>query len=672
MTASNLITALCYWIVAINIGYLFFTVPQLKNLKLFILFIGIFLSCGTHHLSMIEALPSSIWIDWITAVFSFIGATALFLKTKWIQKTFLAFETSWTNALSLAETEGRWKKLFKHSPIGIATVGVDGTWLDVNKRISEITGYPIKELKRTTFQNITHKEDLSIDLDLVRELLSGKRDWYQLKKRYIKKDGSEVWILLIATLLRDSSNNPLYFVKQVLDINETELALKKIEFQNRELEKLKKELEFLALHDPLTGLLNRRGLEITLDETLENIKESETEGAFIYADGDSFKAINDVLGHNFGDEMLKLFSAIFESHAPNAAARIGGDEFAAILKTDFATAIAIADTIVKEIRDCHITDGTRAFRGSISLGLISLNYGNISAGEARYLADTAMYEAKRLGRNRVAAFSTDSMELQKAKKRDGWVSLIWEALEQNKLALFCQEIKSLMEPGRNFCEVLVRYIDENGVIYAAGTFIDAVSRNPSLMRSLDRWILKRVIQTSLEREHDSVTINLSGATLNDEGFVDYAESLIRCYDCDPHRIHFEVTEEVAIEIKSATNILKQLRQLGFKYGLDDIGSGFSSLNYLLVLDPDFIKIDGSFVRQMMTNEKAYQIVAHLISLGVALEASIVAEFVETREISGAISELSQSVLQQGFYWDMGKPCRLPSAASSIKSECEWG
>ncbi|HEY7380418.1 MAG TPA: PAS domain S-box protein [Gaiella sp.] len=294
---------------------------------------------------------------------------------------------------ALRDAEERFRRAFEDAPIGMALVAPDGLFLRVNRRLCELTGRTEPELLGQTFQQITHPEDLDADLEQAERLLAGEISAYQMEKRYLRPDGTVVWVLLSVSLVRDGAGRPLQFVSQIEDISERKQA--------------QDELERLANHDPLTGVLNRRRFDEELHRELKRLdREPDRLAALLVLDVDRFKLVNDSLGHPSGDEVLCAVARTLERRlrSSDLVARLGGDEFAALLLDlhDADDARVIASELATAIGSQTILTAGGAASVTVSIGVVLLDR---SSGErdvdTLVAADNAMYRAKRSGRNRV-------------------------------------------------------------------------------------------------------------------------------------------------------------------------------------------------------------------------------------------------------------------------------
>jgi diguanylate cyclase (GGDEF)-like protein/PAS domain S-box-containing protein len=288
-------------------------------------------------------------------------------------------------AQALKRVTQQFRSAFDNAPIGMALVGLEGQWLDVNQALCELVGYSEDELLRMTFQDLTHPDDLDADLALVHDVLAGRRTTYQMHKRYIHADGRVIWALLSVSLATDEEGRPLHFISQIQDFTE-----------RRELEE---KLRHQAEHDPLTGLANRRRFEQELERQIERCSRHAEAAALAVIDLDSFKDVNDVHGHATGDKLLTSVAAALHRRlrATDVAARIGGDEFAVILiGVDERGAATAAAALSAAIGEQSRAGGLRA---TASVGIAMIEPGS-NADELFARADRAMYEAKRAARAR--------------------------------------------------------------------------------------------------------------------------------------------------------------------------------------------------------------------------------------------------------------------------------
>jgi diguanylate cyclase (GGDEF)-like protein/PAS domain S-box-containing protein len=293
---------------------------------------------------------------------------------------------------ALGEAEERFRRAFNDAPIGMGLVALDGRWLRVNQRLIEITGFSGAQLLASTFQDITHPDDVDIDVEHSRQLLAGEVRSYQMEKRYVRPDGESIWVMLSVSLVRGMDDEPLYFISQVENINERK--------------RVERELTRLAEHDSLTGLLNRRRFQQELERELKRARRSHGRAAILYIDIDHFKRVNDTHGHKAGDDVLQSIARrlVLRLRATDIIARLGGDEFAVLLLDldSIEDARRIADEIRTAVRSEPIPVGDTMVNVTISIGIATLGEGEGADDQVLIAADNAMFEAKRTGRDGVS------------------------------------------------------------------------------------------------------------------------------------------------------------------------------------------------------------------------------------------------------------------------------
>jgi diguanylate cyclase (GGDEF)-like protein/PAS domain S-box-containing protein len=290
------------------------------------------------------------------------------------------------------EAEERFRRAFEDAPIGMALVGLDGRWLQVNRRLCEITGYSEAELLDRTFADITHPDDLGENLAVVGQVVDGTVPGMRHEKRYVRRDGSTVWVRVSSSLVRDVDGAPVNFVSQIEDITDRRRAERTLQHQ--------------ADHDSLTGLLNRRRLDEELAATVRDVRRGAARAALLLLDLDRFKLVNDTHGHQAGDEVLGAVAGLLRSRlrSSDVIARLGGDEFAAIVfETDADAARHVADELTGALRSTPIVVAGKALAVRASVGIVVLDEDFVGdESDVLIAADRALYEAKSAGRDQVA------------------------------------------------------------------------------------------------------------------------------------------------------------------------------------------------------------------------------------------------------------------------------
>lgn len=428
-------------------------------------------------------------------------------------------------------------------------------------------------------------------------------------------------------------------------------------------------MQHLALHDALTGLDNRaRFLEI-LDQLLDQARHNNGRHSLLFLDLDQFKVINDTCGHLAGDEMLKQLAAVLQRsvRANDHLARLGGDEFCILLEhCSLDRARDIAEALRVAVHDFRFLWNGRLFSVGASIGIVGIDSSSGSANDILSAADIACYAAKDRGRDAIQVYERDDLDLSRRRGEMHWVSRIDDALHSDRFQLWRQPIRSLTDGSSqavHHYELLLRLIDRDGSIVLPGSFLPAAERYDR-MRDIDRWVINRAMAYVGQQPGTGQqfhTINLSGASMSDDGLRDYVVDRIAAHGVAPHNVCFEVTETVAIaNFKAAVGFMENLREIGCAFALDDFGSGLSSFAYLKALPVDFVKIDGKFVRNLCAEPMDRAIVEAIHRVAHVAGLRTVAEFVETPEIIDVLQTIGVD-FAQGY--GVGMPEPLPEQGS---------
>ncbi|MFA5172462.1 MAG: EAL domain-containing protein [Sulfuriferula sp.] len=428
--------------------------------------------------------------------------------------------------------------------------------------------------------------------------------------------------------------------------------------------KLALQLTYQASHDPLTGLYNRLKFEENLLHMLATTDASD-QHALLYIDLDQFKIVNDTCGHMAGDELLRQLTRELKHNIrqSDTLARLGGDEFGVLLRNCSLTrAQAVADKIRQSVKEFRFAWHDKTFEIGASIGLVSITQDNLNAANIMSTADLACYTAKDGGRNRVHVFQSADIELMQRQGEMSWTTTITEALEKNRFVLYAQPIIGLSELDSSnlHWEVLVRIKDATGQIIPPNAFIPAAERY-NKMSSIDRWVVLNVFKAIATGQHfvvpvggkRVVAINLSGESLGDDEMLDYICTSAQQYGVSLHEICFEITETVAISnLSKATHFIRELKARGCRFSLDDFGSGLSSFGYLKNLAVDYIKIDGSFVKDMEVDPIDCAMVTAINQIGHVMQIKTIAEWVEDEATFNSLKRLGVNYAQ-GYH--TGKP-----------------
>ncbi len=419
-----------------------------------------------------------------------------------------------------------------------------------------------------------------------------------------------------------------------------------------------------AQHDDLTGLINRREFEVRLERSLKSVHEHGAQHVLCYLDLDQFKLVNDTCGHSAGDELLRQISVLLANRMRDrdTLARLGGDEFGLLLENcSLADANQITNTLLKLVQDYRFIHEDKIFNIGVSIGLVVINSNFQNVSDIVHAADMACYSAKNAGRNQSFLFSSGDLEVKQRRSAVEAISDITDEIDDEQFMLYCQPIVPLSssESQQHHYEVLIRKISLDGNIMLPVTFIPSAERY-LLMPNIDRWVIRNTFATYrqlLDKSHEKCnyvfSINLSGTSLGDKSLLGYIREQFVIYAIPPESICFEITETAAIvNLKNTIHLFSALRKLGCSFALDDFGSGMSSFMYLKNFEVDYLKIDGSFVKDMHSNKIDHAMVRSIHSVAEAMNIKTVAEFVENKAI---LKELKNIGVHYGQGLYLGEP-----------------
>jgi diguanylate cyclase (GGDEF)-like protein/PAS domain S-box-containing protein len=472
----------------------------------------------------------------------------------------------------------------------------------------------------------------------------------------IRRDGNELYIESTAAPIRDPLGGVTGGVLVFHDVSESR--------------ELNRRLSYAASHDVLTELVNRREFEQRLERALKSAKARETSYAVLYLDLDQFKIVNDACGHNAGDALLKQIGSLLKSKIRwrDTLARLGGDEFGVLLEScTMDEALRTAEALRENIGDYRFTWDDRTFRLGVSIGVVPITAATDDVASLLSAADSACAAAKDAGRNRVYNYQENDIDLMKRRKEMQWAARISNALDENRFELFRQTIQPLQsngEPGAHY-ELLIRMRDEQGQLIAPGLFIAAAERY-GLMTAIDRWVIAQaftwLVSEADERERLSLcAINLSGQSLADEKFLPFVIEQFKKSGLSGSCICFEITETAAIASYSQANrFIHALKELGCRFALDDFGTGLSSFGYLKHFPVDFLKIDGSFVKEILHDPIDREMVRSINEIGHLTGKQTIAEFAENAEI---ITMLRGMGIDYAQGYGVSEPKRLLQAVA---------
>ncbi len=437
---------------------------------------------------------------------------------------------------------------------------------------------------------------------------------------------------------------------------------------------LARQMSHQAAHDALTGLINRREFEARVKNALITARNDHKHHALCYIDLDQFKVVNDTCGHGAGDELLKQLTHLFRDkiRESDTIARLGGDEFGALLEgCPLQNARLVAEDLRRSVEAFRFAWESNTFRVSASIGLVPITANSGTLSDVLSAADAACYVAKDQGRNRVHLYQPNDGAVAQRQGEMQWIHRIQLALDENRFRLYYQPILPISHrstAGRH-CELLLRMLDRTGEVIPPYAFIPAAERY-HLMPAVDRWVVRSAI-TSMARgegalkDMDSCSINLSGQSLSDEGFLEFFVDLIETSGIDAHHVCLEITETAVIaNLTSAGRFISVLREMGCRFALDDFGSGLSSFAYLKNLAVDYLKLDGSYVKNLVHDSTDRAMVKAINQVAHAMGIQTTAEFVESENIL-KILRMFKVDYAQGYHIGKPQPLDAPIAALAV-------
>jgi diguanylate cyclase (GGDEF)-like protein len=431
-------------------------------------------------------------------------------------------------------------------------------------------------------------------------------------------------------------------------------------------ERSESELRYLADHDSLTGLLDRRRFRAELDQYVSFTARYGGQGAVMIIDIDGLKAVNDAYGHHAGDNLIRQVAATMRDRvrATDLVARLSGDEFAILMpQTDTTGALQLGEDL-----RAQVAEGARpvpeAPGATISVGVAMFGGGRGGAEAVLVAADQAMYRAKQGGRNQIALFRDPSEPQRGPKRSQTTAARIRDAITGGRLALHTQPIRSLSSGGIERYELLLRMCSEEGELLPAASFIEAAERS-GMVKELDRWVVARALELLAERESLgaplSLHVNLSGVSLTDVSVLEFIEQRLDEGGADPSRFTFEITETAGVydhDFEAATGFADRLVDFGCQVAIDDYGAGFGPFHYLKRIPFDLIKIDGSFIEDMPRSDADQLTVKAIVQIARGLGKETIAECVQDDTTTEMLREYGVD-MAQGFH--LGRPVDLAEA-----------
>ena len=543
-----------------------------------------------------------------------------------------------------AEIETRFRRAFDKVPIGIGLLDRNGKLFDANPALVRMFLSGPRRSASIHFPDVVEGADRERFRQRYDELVAGATDFFDDSLRCLGSGDQRLDTLVSLSAVRKKSGKLLYVVLQIQDVTESL--------------RLTDQLEYQASYDDLTGLLNRRSFEKLLQQALQKRDEDQHCSYLMYMDLDQFKVVNDTSGHAAGDQLLRRVSEILQEtvRADDSVCRLGGDEFGVILwKCPPTVAARVAEQLRAAIEDLRFQWDAETYRIGVSIGGVPIDPEIGDVSELQQLADSACYAAKDAGRNCVHMVSGGEDTAIRHRGQVRWAQRLRDAIDNNRFTIYGQNIRPLDdsadEPER--FEILLRLRDpKTRRFILPGTFMPAAERY-GLIIDMDEWVVRSALDTlyvhqSFQAKYAKYWINLSGTSIGDPRFAEFLIDAVRRSPLPPGTINFEVTETSVIRnIGQAGKLMTELREMQCQFALDDFGAGLSSFGYLKNLPIDYLKIDGMFIRNILTNEIDRIFVKSIIDIAHALDIKAVAGFVENDETLQMVRDLGADYAQ-GF------------------------
>jgi len=547
------------------------------------------------------------------------------------------------------------KNLLDTAQLIIITINKDLKVTMFNDYAEKISGFSENDMLETDVSRMFPAGNWTETKPLFTEIMSGKMTIAQQDAELIDAAGHIKQISWLHSRI-EGQNNEEIILSVGLDMTAKKAA--------------EKHIVWLAEHDPLTDLANRRKFAVEFEKSLQVAKRYQHENALLYLDLDHFKDINDTSGHRAGDELLKSVAESLKNvtRYSDLVARLGGDEFAILIpETDHEGAEVLAKKIIYTLAQIELSYGNIKHKISTSIGIVHFPLEEATIHDLLGFADLAMYKAKSDGKGTFHTFSVDDKTQEQLETRVFWKHQIENAIENKLFVLYFQPIMDVQTNIIGHYEVLIRMRDKStGEISLPGKFIQ-IAEETGLIHSIDHYVMQHSIKklASLHKRGINVkfSINLSGAVVDDPVIIPMIKRLIEQYSIDPMSLIFEITETAVVSnLHQAKKMMTEIRKLGCQFSLDDFGVGFSSFNYMRELPVDIIKIDGVFIKDLDKNADDQLFVKALVDVAKGLGKKTIAEYVENKDILDLLHKFGVDYAQ-GFYISRPK--------KTIRENSQW-
>lgn len=523
---------------------------------------------------------------------------------------------------------------------GVITCDSRGEVEYLNPVAETLTQWSLAEAVGRPLADVLHIVD-----ERTRERMDPRRYWAPQGSHFssedhhvvIGRDGASLPVQETATPILGSNGRPLGAVIILRDVSASR--------------QLARRLSYEASHDPLTGLINRAEFHRRLQTAIDEARREGHQHVLCYLDLDNFKPVNDRAGHAAGDELLRQLARQLKDglRAEDVLGRLGGDEFGVLLHhCDRAAAVRLAEGLRAKVEDFRFAWKGQLFQVTVSIGLTPINADSGDFDSVRAAADAACYQAKELGRNRIAVQAVQGP----LPRQEDWRGRLEQALVMDGFSLLCQPIVPLSRRSRGrWAEVLLRLRGGGGELLPPGSFLAAAERY-NLLPSLDRWVIERVFEHG-SADCSVLSVNLSVQVLEQEDFIDFIDEQVDQHRVDPRRFCFELSEaSVLSNYTRAQRLLWRLKRRGFQLSMDRFGNGYASLGYLRQLPMDSLKIDGESVKNIYRDRLHLTFVRSLNEIAHTLGRTTVACSVQDRQILATLRRV-------GVDWGQGYALSRP-------------
>ena len=541
------------------------------------------------------------------------------------------------------EASGREDVILDSAAEGILGLDGDGRVTFANAAAADLLGARPEEIRRLNIHDVVHAEDpRAHPADECPVLLSIKHGIVQHLEDDVfwRSDGSSFPVTYTSSPIMERGD----LAGAVLTFNDV-----------TERKRFEAQLQYLADHDPVTGLFNRRRFEQELARHLSYDARYGTGGAVLAMDLDNFKYVNDTLGHKAGDEVITRVARTIRERIreTDTFARLGGDEFAVLLpEAGIEQAQSVARTIIEAVRSQPITAAGQPIGVTASVGVTTFGNREVDVESLLVEADLAMYEAKTAGRDRVALYTPMAVREANIESRLAWVGRVRRAVEEDQFVLYAQPIVSVETGEPIQYELLLRMVDKDELILP-GSFLPSAERF-GLMPSVDRWVIRQAVRLLAHAGRPlRVEVNVSGESMTNSDLTTELQSELEQTGIDPACLVLEVAEQTAVANLDATRrFAQQVKRLGCQFALDDFGAGFGSFYYLKYLPFDYLKIDGDFIHSLPANRTDQLVVQAVAGIAHGLGKQTIAEFVTDDDTVSLLRDCGVD-LAQGYHF--GRP-----------------